>query len=431
MRRSLLACSAGGLSSLALVVFASCGGEEERARPAAEDAGSDTALVGNEAAPPEPDAEPPPGDVCGIRSGLQASAAWPLRGGCTTRAGWSALAGPTSALVSFSVAAPVGESSPAVSASGVTWVGATDGHVLAITNAGTVRWAHRTGAAVSSSPAIDIAGNAIVGSGDGFLYALAAEDGPRDADAGADDAGVEYPPAKVVFALQVGPIASSPVIGGDGKIYVGTTEGKLVAVDRDGARLAWTSTTNDTRGSSPALGQDGTIYVGSTDRKLYALSPAGATKWALDLGSPVHGSPAVGGDGTVYVGTADGKLHAVGPGGAARWSYATGGAITGTPAVYAGAVYVGSEDKSLHAVSTVDGKARWTYATLGAVGTPVIGPDGTVYVGATDARVYAITSTGELFYAVNVRGSVKTAPAIGVGPALYVATDNALVVLSP
>lgn len=428
MRRSLLACFAGGLSAAVLVVLASCGGEEDGAKPR-EDAGADTALVGDETAPPEPDAEPPPGDVCGDGAGLQPGAPWPLRGGCATRAGWSELPGPTNAQVSYSVAAPVGESSPAVSAVGVTWVGATDGRVLAITNAGEIRWEHRTGAAVRSSPAIDADGNAVVGSLDGFLYGIAPDDG--EADAGAGDAGDVHPPAKVVFALEVGPIASSPVIGADGTIYVGTTDGKLVAVRKDGGAVSWSGATGDTRGSSPALGQDGTIYVGSTDRKLYAFSPAGATKWALDLGAPVHGSPAVGGDGTVYVGTADGKLHAVGSSGVARWSYATGGAITGAPAVYAGVVYVGSEDKSLHAVSTPDGQARWTYATLGAVGTPVIGPDGTVYVGATDARVYAITARGDLFYAVNARGSVTTAPAIGAGPALYVTTDNALVVISP
>ena len=416
------------LAALGVVAFASCGGEEERPRSRDQDAAIDAPLVG-ETASPEPDAEPPPGDVCGIGTGLQESAPWPLRGGCTTRAGWSALPGPSSAEISYSVPLAVGDSSPAVSPLGVTWVGTTDGDVLALTNTGVVRWAHRTGGAIASSPALDTAGNAVVGSKDGFLYAVAPEDGATDPDAGAD-AGA-HPPAKLTFKLAVGPVASSPVIGGDGTIYVGTTDGKLVAVPGDGSTVAWSVTTNDTLGSSPALGQDGTIYVGSTDRKLYAITPTGDTKWSLDLGAPVHGSPAVGGDGSIYVGTSDGKLHAVDPAGTERWAYATGGPITGAPAVYAGTVYVGSEDKALHAVSTVDGGERWTYATSGAVATPVIGRDGTVYVGSADARVYAITSKGSLFYAVNARGAVKTAPAIGPGPALYVTTENALVVVSP
>jgi outer membrane protein assembly factor BamB len=433
MVRPLLAGLVSVLAAAALVASASCGGDADPADPTTNDAGSDSVLLGSETAPPESDAEPPPGDVCGIRGGLQASPAWPLRGGCATRAGWSELPGPTTAQVFARCSALVGESSPAVSSASVAWVGTTDGYVLGVIN-GVVRWAHRTGAAVKSSPAIDSLGNAIVGSGDGFLYSIAPDDGPLEIDAGAvdaGDAGSAYPPAKLVFALAVGPIASSPVIGGDGTIYVGTTDGKLVSVPKEGTAIKWSAATNDTLGSSPALGQDGTIYVGSTDRKLLAFSPDGSSKWALDLDSPVSGSPAVGGEGSIYVGTADGKLHAVSSAGVERWSYPTGGAINGTPAVYAGTVYVGSEDKKLHSVSTVDGKGRWTYDTFGAVGTPVIGPDGTVYVGSADARLYAITSKGSLFYAVNVKGSVRTAPAIGTGSALYVSTDNALVVVGP
>lgn len=422
-----------GLTSalvLVVVAFASCGGEEEpRPLQGGDEASVDPGFTGSDET--GPDTEPSPGNVCGNGGGLSPSAPWPLRGGCTTRAGWSALPGPTNAVIAYSVALPVGDSSPALGPLGVAWVGTKDGDIVAITNTGSVRWAHRTGGPIGSSPALDVDGNAIVGSADGVLYAIAPEDAQGAGDAGVSDAGVLHPPAKVVFKLAVGPIASSPVIGGDGTIYVGTTEGALIAVPRSGGAVSWRATTNDTRGSSPALGQDGTIYVGSVDRKLYALTATGDTKWALDLGSPIHGSPAVGGDGSVYIGTSDGRLHAVDPAGAVRWTYAAGGAITGAPAVYAGAVYVGSADAKLHAVSTEDGAGRWTYATSGAVATPVIGEDGTIYVGSADGRVYAITPKGSLFYAVNVKGAVTSAPAIGPGPALYVTTSNALVVIAP
>ena len=35
--------------------------------------------------------------------------------------------------------------------------------------------------------------------------------------------------------------------------------------------------------SSPAIGPDGTIYVGSEDQKLYAVSPDGTVKWDFQL----------------------------------------------------------------------------------------------------------------------------------------------------
>ena len=40
--------------------------------------------------------------------------------------------------------------------------------------------------------------------------------------------------------------------------------------------------------SSPAIGADGTIYVGSDDGKLYAINPDGTQKWAFTTGGLGH-----------------------------------------------------------------------------------------------------------------------------------------------
>ena len=68
--------------------------------------------------------------------------------------------------------------------------------------------------------------------------------------------------------------------------------------------------------SSPAIGADGTVYVGSSDNKLYAISPpasgtTGVLKWSFTAGNDVSSSPAIGADGTVYVGSYDGRLYAI------------------------------------------------------------------------------------------------------------------------
>jgi eukaryotic-like serine/threonine-protein kinase len=65
--------------------------------------------------------------------------------------------------------------------------------------------------------------------------------------------------------------------------------------------------------SSPAIGADGTVYVGSDDNKLYAINPDGSLKWTYITGDYVRSSPAIGANGTVYVGSYDGKLYAIGP----------------------------------------------------------------------------------------------------------------------
>ena len=64
--------------------------------------------------------------------------------------------------------------------------------------------------------------------------------------------------------------------------------------------------------SSPAIGSDGTVYVGSEDKKLYAINgKTGAKLWEFETGWGVSSSPAIGSDGTVYVGSEDSKLYAI------------------------------------------------------------------------------------------------------------------------
>jgi len=226
-----------------------------------------------------------------------------------------------------------------------------------------------------------------------------------------------------------GAIVTSPVIAGDGAIVLGTSDGRVVAVFRDGV-IKWERPVEGSP-TSAAIGAAGRVHVGTSRGRLVALAPdTGDIVWAYELGGAA-GSPVVGGDGTVYIADASGRLHAVGPDGTRRWIYAAGGPITGAPAVRGGVVYVGSADRRLHAVSTVDGRARFTYETAGEVATPLIASDGVVYVGSSDGRVYAITPSGLLLFAVNVRGPVRGAPALGADGTLFVTTNGAVVAIGP
>ena len=75
--------------------------------------------------------------------------------------------------------------------------------------------------------------------------------------------------------------------------------------------VIWEFETGDMVQSSPAIGSDATIYVGSYDNKLYAINPDGSKKWAFETGDEVHSSPAIGSDGTIYVGSVDNNLYAI------------------------------------------------------------------------------------------------------------------------
>jgi outer membrane protein assembly factor BamB len=100
----------------------------------------------------------------------------------------------------------------------------------------------------------------------------------------------------------------------------------LYAIKPNGTKK-WTFPMGGLATSTPTIGLDGTIYVGSDDHKLYAGSPNGTKQWEFDQGSIIY-APSVGQDGSVYFGSKDGKLNALLPSGTIKWQFAAGGTIT-------------------------------------------------------------------------------------------------------
>jgi hypothetical protein len=162
-------------------------------------------------------------------------------------------------------------------------------------------------------------------------------------------------------------------------------------------RVEWSFKTGLGVSSSPAIGSDGTIYVGSDDNKLYAINPDGSLKWSFKTGLGVSSSPAIGSDGTIYIGSDDNKLYAINPDGSLKWSFKTGGDVWSSPAIgLDGTIYVGSLDDKLYAINP-DGSLKWSFKTGWAVdSSPAIGSDGTIYVGSRDSKLYAIYGSGDL-----------------------------------
>ncbi len=65
--------------------------------------------------------------------------------------------------------------------------------------------------------------------------------------------------------------------------------------------LRWKFKTGSAVDSSPAIGSDGTIYIGSHDGYVYAINPDGTLKWKFQTGGPIDCSPAINWDGTIYI----------------------------------------------------------------------------------------------------------------------------------
>ena len=248
-------------------------------------------------------------------------------------------------------------SSPVIGADGTIYVGCLDFHLYAIDPGGSIKWKYGTDWCVFSSPAIGSEGEIYFGSKDERLFAM--ED------------SVTY--GKLRWSYAAGTfydghlVDSSPAIGSDGTIYVGTdpygaagqtpvpVDTVFFAINPDGS-LKWKFVMEDGVESSPTIGPDGTVYVGSYDGNLYAIRDAGdegVLEWTFPTGGWVDGSPTVDGCGTIYVGSRDSTLYAINPDGTLRWSFLTGDGIESSATIDDnGILYIGSFDGNLYALGT-------------------------------------------------------------------------------
>lgn len=215
---------------------------------------------------------------------------------------------------------------------------------------------------------------------------------------------------------------SSPAIGADGVVYVGTGQGDSLLAVNPGGTEKWSFPVGNEVKCSPAIGADGTLYIGSYGGALYAVNPDGSEQWSYPLGDDViWSSPAIDPDGNIYLGCDDGKLYAITPGGAEHWTFTAGDSIFSSPAIADdGTVYFGSLNGLLYAVGT-DGLEDWTFPTFSSTsGSPTIADDGTIYIGSLDQYLYAINPDGSEAWSYDTGIPVKCTPALAADGTIYV-----------
>ncbi len=233
------------------------------------------------------------------------------------------------------------------------------------------------------------------------------------------------------------PIDSSPTLGPDGTIYVGSVNGLFYALAPGSGAARWEFNAGSFISSSPALTAEGLLYFGTGSGRLVALTTAGQERWSFQTGDTIFSSPAVGRDGTIYVGSSDGNLYAVGADGQEKWRFSTSAALLGSPAIaWDGTIYIGSVDQTLYAV-TQEGTLKWRYFTNGLIdASPVIGADGTIYFASGDTNFYALNPTGMDEQRVKWRtpirvSSASTAAVRGDGVIIFGADDGRVRALNP
>ena len=142
----------------------------------------------------------------------------------------------------------------------------------------------------------------------------------------------------------------TPVADG-GRVYLGTTEGHVLAVTVPGLAIAWDHTAGDAVYGAPALARD-TLYVLTRGGRLWLIPGAGPS------------------------------------GGGARFFDLNVVAVAGPTPVSAG-VLVGSVAGEVLLVSTADGQVRWRTQVDGPIDEPPLVRDRELFVVAGRGDIHA------------------------------------------
>jgi outer membrane protein assembly factor BamB len=113
--------------------------------------------------------------------------------------------------------------------------------------------------------------------------------------------------------------------------------------------------------ATPAVAY-GRVYVGSTDGKLYSFGAAsGKLRWSQSTGGYVYSSAAIW-RGRVYVGSYSHRFFALDAAtGAILWQFTANGPISGSPTIIAGHVYFATLNGTTYALDARSGRQLWTF----------------------------------------------------------------------
>ena len=235
------------------------------------------------------------------------------------------------------------------------------------------------------------------------------------------------PPLELLWQFKTGgPIHAAPVIA-NGILYIGSTDGKLYALDAKQWGIRWVFDAGDAiRYSATVFGNR--VYFSARNNKVYALdAKTGEKLWEFKSKSWMDAPPIVS-DNKVYIGAFPSKIYLLNAStgnleamrertvriqgieyGCAKgvfrpilpehnadlWRNHTNGSES-YPVTANGIVYIGARNGQLHAFDAASRAEVWTYQLGGSVDAAPAISDGILYAGSDDGNVYAFTNASEV-----------------------------------
>ncbi|MGC4047241.1 MAG: PQQ-binding-like beta-propeller repeat protein [Armatimonas sp.] len=189
----------------------------------------------------------------------------------------------------------------------------------------------------------------------------------------------------------------------------------------------WPAQAANVEFSSPTIGPNGAIYIGSTNGRLFAFNPNGSERWSVQTGGAIEGAPMVGINGIVYVASGDGSVTAFRDNvtsAEAAWSNSPSlaGRVNGSLTMDRnGFIYAASESggsgNDVASVDSLNGVVRWAIRLGDSVlGSPALNAaEDTLVVTTGAGRVVALNSqTGTVRWTFQMDGTTFTSsPVIG------------------
>jgi outer membrane protein assembly factor BamB len=258
-------------------------------------------------------------------------------------------------------------------AGGVVYVGGDDGRLVAADAAsGKEIWSFRAGGPIRTRPAV-AEGSLYFQADDGFVYRLGAGRGEERWRVRV----VATPIVRLPFddpKSRFDRLGSDVAVVGE-RLYLGTHDGRLLALDASDGRVLWQFQSGDSVLAAPVVA-GGRVFFGSFDKSVYALDAT------------------------------SGRL---------LWKRDTQGAVVSTPALDDGRLVIGNRTYDVLCLEATSGEVAWKrYVWFSWIESSASIRDGVAYVGSSDAAAVLAfdVATGRLLWTADVRGWAWGQPAV-------------------